>query len=103
MDYQMIEDEDEQGLTRLFLVISPRIEIEDETAVIEAVLEALRRSSAMADAARVLWEQAQMIRIKRIEPVWTGRGKLLPLQMRRAALSQLGTKNEQWIEKEDSE
>src|SRR5207248_5736504 len=34
LDYQLVEEEDEQGFTRLGLVVSPRIEIADEAAVI---------------------------------------------------------------------
>jgi len=83
LDYQMMEEEDEEGLTRLSLVISPRVEIDNESAVIEFVLSALRRSSPMADAARTIWQHAETIRVKRMEPVLTGRGKLMPLHMQR--------------------
>jgi hypothetical protein len=47
------------------------------------LLERLSASSSMADAARVLWQHAQTIQIKRMEPVWTERGKLLPLHIPR--------------------
>jgi hypothetical protein len=83
LDYQMMEDEDEQGFTRLYLVISPRVEIKSESTVIETVLNALRQSSPIADAARTMWQQAQTLQVKRAEPVWTGRGKLMPLHIRR--------------------
>jgi hypothetical protein len=83
LDYQMMEGEDGQGFTRLFLVISPRLEITDESAVVEVMLDALRQSSPMADAARTIWQQAQTIQVKRMEPVWTGRGKLMPLHIQR--------------------
>jgi hypothetical protein len=83
LDYQMMEQEDEQGLTRIYLLISPRVEIEDESAVIDVMLNALRQSSSMADAARALWQHTQTIQIKRAEPVWTGRGKLMPLHIGR--------------------
>jgi hypothetical protein len=83
LDYQLLEEEDEQGFTRVSVLVSPRIEIADETAVVEAVLEALRRSSAAADLARAVWSQAGTLRIKRMEPIWTDRGKLMPLHLRR--------------------
>lgn len=83
LDYQMMEEEDEEGLTRLYLVISPRVEIDNESAVIEFLLSALRRSSPMADAARTIWQHAETIRVKRMEPVCTERGKLLPLHIPR--------------------
>jgi hypothetical protein len=83
LDYQLMEAEDEKGFTRLYLIVSPRVEIADEPAVVSYLLERLSASSSMADAARVLWQHAQTIQIKRMEPVWTERGKLLPLHIPR--------------------
>lgn len=81
LDYQLLEEEDARGFTRLSLIVSPRVQLPDERAVIECVLNALRESSAMADAARVVWQHAETLQIKRIEPIWTGRGKLMPLHL----------------------
>jgi hypothetical protein len=81
LDYQLAEEEDEHGFTRLSLLISPKIPIADEAAVIDTVLEALRRSSVAADVARVYWDQAKTFRVKRMEPIWTARGKLMPLHL----------------------
>ncbi|HZQ08523.1 MAG TPA: hypothetical protein VFD70_18220 [Anaerolineae bacterium] len=80
LDYQLLEAEDEQGLTRLYLVIHPRIEIADEQQVIDAMLDGMRASSPTADAARAMWQHAQTIRIKRAEPQITARGKFSPLR-----------------------
>lgn len=82
LDYQLEEQEDERGFTRLYLVISPRVQIADEQAVIDLMLKALRESSPMADAARIVWQQTQTLQIKRDEPVSSARGKLLPLHIR---------------------
>jgi len=82
-DYQLMEQEDARGLTRVALVISPRVQIADEQQVIEVVLNALRASSPMADAARTIWQNAHALEIQRAEPTWTGRGKLLPLHIQR--------------------
>lgn len=83
LDYQLMEQEDEQGFTRLYIVISPRVELDNERALIDCVMKGLSHSSGMADAARVLWSDADSIQIKRMEPVWTERGKLLPLHIPR--------------------
>ncbi len=83
LDYQLLEQEDENGLTRLYVVVSPRLEIADERQIIEVVLDALRQSSPMGDAARNVWQQAGTLQVKRMEPVWTARGKLLPLHIQR--------------------
>jgi hypothetical protein len=83
LDYQLSEQEDEQGFTRLYLVIHPQVLISDDQAVINTVLNVLRHSSGMADAARSVWQKAETIRIKRAEPVWTARGKFMPLHLER--------------------
>jgi hypothetical protein len=82
-DYQLMEDEDDQGFTRLYVIVSPRIELQSERAVIECVLEGLRQSSPAADAARLTWQNADTLQVKRMEPVWTERHKYLPLYMPR--------------------
>jgi hypothetical protein len=83
LDYQLLEEEDEQGFTRLSLMVSPKIEIADEAAVVEAVLEALGQGSVAADLTRAIWSQARTLRVKRGEPIWTARGKLMPLHLKR--------------------
>jgi len=77
LDYQLVEEEDADGFTRLALAISPRIEISDEKAVIEAVLGNLRNFPP------IIWRQAGSLKVKRVEPVWTARGKLMPLHLDR--------------------
>jgi len=81
LDYQLVEEEDAQGFTRLCLVISPRVAIADEHQVIDVMLQALSHSSPMADAASTIWQQTHTLQIKRMEPQRTARGKLLPLYL----------------------
>jgi hypothetical protein len=81
IDYQLVEEEDEAGFTRLSLIVSPRVQLSDEWAAVETVLEALRRSSVAADAAGAIWAKAGSLRIKRMEPITTGSAKLLPLHL----------------------
>lgn len=83
LDYQVMEDEDAQGFTRLYLIVSPRVALESERAAIECVLDALGRASPAADAARLTWKNAHTFQVKRMAPVWTERQKLLPLYMPR--------------------
>lgn len=75
LDYQLLEEEDEQGFTRVNLLVSPKVKIADEAEVIEAVTDELWPRS------RSIWTQAGTLRIKRMEPIWTGRGKLMPLNL----------------------
>jgi hypothetical protein len=79
LDYQIVEEEDQQGFTRLTLLISPCVELTNENIAIEAVLAALQPIATEAD--RSVWRQAQTLRVRRQEPIWTGRGKLMPLHI----------------------
>ena len=83
LDYQLMEEEDQQGFTRVSLLVNPTIQIADEAAVIEAVMEALGRGGVGGDLAKTLWSQAKTLRVKRMEPIWTNRGKLMPLHLGR--------------------
>jgi hypothetical protein len=83
LDYQLVEEEDEKGFTRVSLLVSPKIEIPDDTTVISVLMEALRRSSVAAGLAGTIWSQANTLRVKRMEPIWTARGKLMPLHLAR--------------------
>jgi len=81
LDYQLLEEEDKKGFTRLNLIVSPKIEIKNEKEIIKVVLEGLGRSSVAADLARGMWNQAETLKVKRREPIWTERGKLMPLHL----------------------
>jgi hypothetical protein len=73
LDYQLLEEEDENGFTRLSLLVSPRVQIPDETVVVKAVLEVLGKWKEAE------YKQAGTLRIKRMEPILTSRGKLMSL------------------------
>jgi hypothetical protein len=80
-DYQLMEQEDEQGFTRLYLLIHPRLHIESEDAVIACVHDALKVSSPTGDATRIVWQSAKTLRVKRMEPVWNANGKFMSLYL----------------------
>jgi hypothetical protein len=82
LDYQLLEEEDAQGLTRLCLLVNPAIALPDDADLAAAVLDALSQSSPMGDAARAVWEPARSLKIRREAPIVTGPGKLLPLHVR---------------------
>ncbi len=84
LDYQLLEEEDAQGLTRLSLLVSPHVALPADEQVVAVLLEALSRSSSMADAARSVWQQTQTLQIRRQTPIPTLPGKLLPLHVRRS-------------------
>src|SRR3990170_4557374 len=75
IDYQLLEVEDEDQLTRLLLLVSPEVGPVDEQRVQERFVEELRRRTAQGLR---IWRQAEAIRVVRREPVATPRGKVLP-------------------------
>jgi hypothetical protein len=79
LDYQLVEEE-EEGVPRVSIVVSPRNGPLDEEAVVEAVLQHL----GFADWSRrqaQLWRQSGTLRVQRREPFATGAGKILPLHV----------------------
>jgi hypothetical protein len=87
LDYQLVEEEDEHGFTRLSLLVNPNVEIRNETEMIQTILEELGRSSVAADLARTIWDQAKTFRIRRMNPIWTARGKFIPLRLMERPMS----------------
>jgi hypothetical protein len=68
-DYQLLEEEDIQGRTRLSLVIDPKIGAVDEGEVVATVLDELRGSDDAGGLTASLWTQAKALRVKRMAPV----------------------------------
>lgn len=84
LDYQLVEEEDQDGFTRLNLVIHPRVEIDDEDEVIRTVFSELSSTDRAASRIGQSWAQRGTLRIKRMEPVATGsQGKIMPLHFSR--------------------
>lgn len=81
LDYQFLEEEDERGFTRISIIVSPTVSLASEQDVIDTVLDGLARGSEGADGARATWSQAKTLRVRRMKPVWTARGKLMPLHL----------------------
>lgn len=82
-DYQIHEQEDADGFTRLVLVVDPRVDLPDEPEVIAVVLDALGDRGLSADSAREHWRQGGSFRVERREPQWLERGKFPPLVVHR--------------------
>ena len=83
LDYQLMEQEDAQGFTRLYLLVHPSVAIENESAVLECLNDALRQSSPAADVARFIWKNANTIQLRRAEPLWNANGKFSSLYLPR--------------------
>jgi len=81
LDYQLVEEEDDRGFTRLSIRVSPSVALADEQDLIDAVLGALARTSVAADMARAHWEAAGAFRVVRAAPLVSERGKQGALQV----------------------
>ena len=81
-DYQIIEEEDEEGFTRMSIVVSPKIGEIEESDILETVLDTLKaenETGLMPD----IFSQANTFRIKRAYPVPSERGKVFSLHTTR--------------------
>lgn len=77
LDYQMIEEEDERGLTRLSIAVDPNVHISNEQEVVDIVLGALRTTKGGIDGA--LFASGGTLQVKRMSPIASASGKLMPL------------------------
>jgi hypothetical protein len=65
----------------LRLVVSPRVDLQSEQAIVDCLLQSLSDSSAMADAASAVLGRSRALEVVRQEPIWSARGKLSPLHI----------------------
>jgi hypothetical protein len=79
LDYQLVEEE-ENGLLRVSVLVSPRVGDLEERAVLDAVIDSL----GFADWSRRqadLWRQNDTLRVIRRDPYATGAAKILPVHL----------------------
>lgn len=83
-DYQLVEEE-EEGLSRVTLVVSPRVGGIDERRLVATVLEVLATPSGVESAGNRLmadhWRAAGTLRVVRRDPYSTAAGKILALHV----------------------
>lgn len=78
-DYQIVEEEDASGQTRMTVLVSPEIPNVDEEELIRMIVDSLPHGGITPD----VWSAAHTFRLQRISPMATRRGKLLPLHILR--------------------
>jgi hypothetical protein len=93
LDYQLVEEEDDRGFTRLTLLVHPRLEIGDETLIAETVRHALRKAGGAAAFSAAVWDRTGTLRVRREPPRPSPRGKQLMLHTLRAHVSGLNGTN----------
>lgn len=82
-DYQLVEREEESGLTRLELRVDPSIGPLDESRLIETLFAHLDARPGLRSMVEI-WKQAEILTVRREPPVATGMGKVLPFHLVRA-------------------
>lgn len=81
--YQFVEEETEKGLTKLFVLVSPDVGEIDENKFKEALFNSLSGGPDRYGGARLMWNSADTINIRRQHPIPTPRGKIVPLRIRK--------------------
>jgi len=80
-DYQMVEEEDEKGHTRMTVIVNPEVGPVDEVELVQIVLAELGKGEDGQRMMSRVWTQAETLRVKRTQPFVTARGKLMPLHI----------------------
>jgi hypothetical protein len=84
-DYQLVEEEDANGIPRLRLLVSPRLGGVDETKVVNTFLKLLKRAEdspeSWAQSGTEMWKQSGMVQVVRDFPISTASGKILPFHL----------------------
>lgn len=84
-DYQFVEEE-EEGIAKVSLVVSPRVPEVRDHEVAEVVLRALEDCPGGELMAGV-WRDGETLRVRRQEPYATAAAKILPLHLVRGSAS----------------
>jgi len=87
MDYQVLEEEDDKGFTRLIVIVSPNIGEINEKDLLDTLFHELRTGKhastpdTWSQAGPEMWSQAGMFQVKRMYPVPTRGMKVLPFHI----------------------
>ena len=82
-DYQLVEEEDDRGQTRLSLFVHPVVGSLDEAKLLARLRSALAEGQGWNRVTARLWEDHRTVRIVREAPRASARGKILPLHIGR--------------------
>ena len=81
-DYQLLEEE-EEGRTRVSVLVSPSVGTLQNGQVVDAVLAHLQGNNRVDAMMAEMWKGAETLRVLRIAPHMTGASKVLPLHVAR--------------------
>jgi hypothetical protein len=80
-DYQLIEEEDDTGQTRLTLIVHPQVKDLDDNRIIAVLRAELSKRSRGDRFMTDVWTRAGTFKLKREVPYASPRGKVLPLHI----------------------
>jgi hypothetical protein len=80
-DYQLVEEEDRDGQTRLTLRVHPDVPGLDEARLLARLQERLAAGSRRHRFMAGVWQAAGTLRVRREVPHASPRGKILPLHI----------------------
>jgi phenylacetate-coenzyme A ligase PaaK-like adenylate-forming protein len=80
VDYQLVEQQDEQGLPHYSLLVSPEVGPIDERRLCEIFLSELGKRWSVYRTMTGVWGQAGVLKVKRERPIATLRGKVFPFR-----------------------
>ena len=75
-DYQLVEEETDQGRPCLRLLVHPAVGPIDSQAIADAFLSALGEMSRWSRLMEDVWRQGEMLRVERQVPLTTAAGKI---------------------------
>jgi hypothetical protein len=76
-DYQLLEEEDAEGLVRLYLLVHPRLGPIEPAGVKRVFPGELARGGDLDRYMASMWERAETVEVRRQAPRPTGSGKVL--------------------------
>ncbi|HLF71871.1 MAG TPA: hypothetical protein VI759_06940 [Dehalococcoidia bacterium] len=84
-DYQLVEEEQPDGLARASLIVSPSVGPIDENALVATVMKTLGRTHSEPGGEEMVeqWRQAATLRVIRRQPYETASMKVAPLYVQR--------------------
>jgi hypothetical protein len=80
-DYQLVEEHDDQGFTKLVLLIAPHVDVPSEQAVVDTMLDEVKAGSVAGGLTQSFWKRAGTFKVRREAPQWTARGKLPSIRL----------------------